>query len=71
MVFLRQGEVVYIGPTQGIASDHANNEFELGTPLSVSELRERLRGSGVINVREEHTAFVLTTAREIGRKVVP
>ncbi|RDE49237.1 MAG: ABC transporter ATP-binding protein [Candidatus Accumulibacter meliphilus] len=70
MVFLRQGEVVYIGPTQGVAVDEANNEFELGTRLSLAELRQRLRGSGVIKVREEHTAFVLTTAREIGHQLL-
>lgn len=69
MVFLRDGHVEYVGPPSGIAElDRARrtNEFEIGTPLSLEQLRERLTGAAVTSLREEGVSLIAITPRTTG-----
>lgn len=68
MVFLREGTVVYVGPVDAVAADQTGHQFELGTPLSAAELRQRLEDTGVTDVREEAMTFILTTAQGMDRR---
>lgn len=67
MVFLRAGTVVYVGPVDAVAADQVGNQFELGTSLDLAQLRQRLEGTGVTEVREEAMNFILTTAQSVDR----
>lgn len=70
MVFLREGEVIYVGPAHGASAHQPSNEFELCTSLTLAQLRRRIEGTGVIDVREEGMGFILTTARDIGPQLI-
>jgi ABC-2 type transport system ATP-binding protein len=67
MVFLKNGRVDYVGSADGIGQGRADNEYEIGTPLTLDELRQRLAGSPVSSLREEGLNAVLVTPREVGR----
>ncbi|MBA2591886.1 MAG: ATP-binding cassette domain-containing protein [Pseudomonadota bacterium] len=65
MVFLNQGQVVYVGPADAVGSDLERNEYELRTSLKLSELQDRLRGTGVEEVREDGGNLTLRTVRSM------
>src|SRR5262249_25934024 len=42
VIFLRNGQVVYEGPTGGIGSERTSNLYECDTTLSLGELSQRI-----------------------------
>jgi ABC-2 type transport system ATP-binding protein len=70
MVFLRRGEVLFSGSTTAVGENSSTNEYEIGGGFEVAEVRRRLDGTAVDNVREDGVNVLLTTAREIGHAQV-
>ncbi|MBL8481770.1 MAG: ATP-binding cassette domain-containing protein, partial [Rhodocyclaceae bacterium] len=70
MVFLRNGAVIYCGATDALADQLSGNEFELGSALGLVELRHRLEGTGVLEVREEGGIFLLRTPRAMDHRTL-
>lgn len=70
MVFLKNGQVRYVGDASGIAADGEaaqTHEFELGCDLELDALRQRLAGSAVLSLRQEGLDAVLVTSRSVDR----
>lgn len=73
MVFLKNGQVAYVGAVEGIASFGPaihSHEFELGSPLPVETLRERLAGTPVQQIRQEGLHAMLITAKTLDRSAL-
>lgn len=69
MVFLRNGKVEYAGPAAGIpdlARTRLADEFEVGTPLTLEALRERLADSMVTELREDGVSLIISARRGTG-----
>ena len=60
VIFLRNGRVVYEGPTGGIGADRPYNLYECDTPLSVSALWERI-GKHVLDVNDNGVHYIIKT----------
>lgn len=67
MVFLKNGRVHYVGSADGIEEGRLHNEFEIGTPMPLPELRQRLAGAQVTSLREEGLNAIIVTPRSVGR----
>ncbi|HEX2829920.1 MAG TPA: ABC transporter ATP-binding protein [Burkholderiales bacterium] len=65
MVFLREGNVLFVGPAEAVAGERTTNEFELGTSIALADLQRRLEGTGVTEVREEGMCYLVTTERHV------
>lgn len=70
MVFLKNGQVHYVGPAEGIASVGEAalfNEYEILSPLSLDALRAALAGTPVSHLREEGLSAIIVTPRTLDR----
>jgi ABC-2 type transport system ATP-binding protein len=70
MVFLRKGEVLFSGSATMLGETRTTNEYEIGGRFEVTEVRRRLDGTVVDDVREDGVNLLLTTARAIGHAEV-
>jgi ABC-2 type transport system ATP-binding protein len=71
MVFLKSGQVAYAGPSSGIGDLHsarAHNEYEIGSSLTLDQLRQRLEGAAIESLREEGLSAIIVTRREVDRR---
>src|SRR5262249_9704703 len=60
VIFLRNGRVVYEGPTGGIGAERTSNLYECDTSLSLSVLMERI-GKHVRDVRHNGVHYIIRT----------
>ena len=65
MVVLSKGNIAFSGMTSELGGDLGSNSFELGTPLSETQLRKALTGLAVIRIEKRVSAYIITTPREI------
>ncbi len=65
MVFLRKGDVVYVGPADAVSTDLQINEYELGTSADLAQLQQCLKGTAAEEVYKEGVSFIIRTPREI------
>lgn len=70
MVFLNKGQVVYAGEPKDVAMHLPYNEYELGSPLDLAELRRRLADSVVGEIVKDGVNFVLRTGRAVDHRAV-
>ena len=66
MIFLRDGKVVYAGPTQAIGSGLKGNEYQIETVLGIGEVRRRLAHPSIEEIREAGIGVRVRTARGLG-----
>ena len=60
IIFLRDGRIVYAGPTGGIGKGRTHNLYECDTSLSLSALTQRI-GSLVQDITHNGVYYVITT----------
>ena len=65
MVFLREGQVVFVGPSSSTGDEQATNEFVLTSGQTLAELRARLDDPAIEDIREEGVTVLLRTRRDM------
>ncbi len=68
IMFLRQGEVKYYGPSDEVGGDRTENTFELMCDAELSQALSSQIGKGVRSIRYDGMSYVVTTSVSYGAR---
>ena len=68
MIMQEYGKITYWGSTADIGRSRQFNSFEVGSPLTEAELKERLSGLEYVRMEKTSSSYILTTSKAVAFK---